>query len=108
MVHFKPGIERRPPTMWSRKVIYSARMSATHCCELFNAATAAFCTLDVGFDVDWLCSFCTAPTTAAGGRGFSRLHPVMAVVLRNATTTRKRPRGVFYSSPQKFFPPQHR
>ena len=40
--------------MWSRSLMYSWRMSSTHCCELLSAATAAFCTIDVGFDVDWL------------------------------------------------------
>ena len=58
--------------------MYSARMSATHCCELFRAATAAFCTIDVGFEVDWLCSFCTAPTTAAGPRVYPSRQPVIA------------------------------
>ena len=31
-----------------------------------SAATAAFCTIDVGFEVDWLCSFCIADMIGAG------------------------------------------
>ena len=48
--------------------MYSARISATHCCDPLSAATAAFCTIEVGFDVDWLCSFCMALITAAGAK----------------------------------------
>src|SRR6202521_6342450 len=95
MVHFTPGIERKPPTMWSRSVIYSARMSATHSCELLRAATAAFCTIDVGFEVDWLCSFCTAPTTVAGPSVDPRRQPLMAEVFESDPTTRKRSRYSF-------------
>ena len=43
-----------------------AASRSTHSCGPFSAATAAFCTIEVGFDVDWLCSFCIALITAAG------------------------------------------
>ena len=46
--------------------MYSRRICSTHSCGPFSAATAAFCTIEVGFDVDWLCSFAIALTTAAG------------------------------------------
>ena len=59
-------MERSPLTTWSRSLMYSSRISSTHCCGPFNAATAAFCTMEVGFEVDWLCSFCMAAITAAG------------------------------------------
>src|SRR3979411_1177891 len=104
MVHFTPGIERRPPTMWSRSVMYSARMSATHCCELFSAATAAFCTIDVGFEVDWLCNFCTALTTGAGPSVYPSRRPVTAQVIESDPTTRKRSRYSFNDPTEKFLP----
>src|SRR5271155_5403184 len=102
MVHFTPGIARRPPTMWSRSLIYSERISATHCCELFSAATAAFCTIDVGFEVDWLCSFCTAPTTGAGPSVNPSRQPVIAYVFDSDPTTRKRSRYSFNDPTEKF------
>src|SRR5579862_180837 len=93
-----------PFTAWSRRVMYSLRIFSTQSCGPFNAATAAFCTNDVAFDVDWLCSFCIAEMTGAGASAYPKRHPVIAYVFesepmitmcsrycRNELTEKRRP-----------------
>ena len=73
-----PGIARRPATMWSRSWMYSRRISCTHCLRTLQRATAAFCAIDVGFEVDWLCNFAIALTAAREQAHNPCRHPVMA------------------------------
>src|SRR3954471_2459305 len=63
-----PGMFTSPVTMRSRRVMYSVRMSSMHSWLLVSAATGAFCTIEVGVDVDWLCSFWVRG--GGGGRQF--------------------------------------
>ena len=51
---------------------------------------AAFCTIEVGFEVDWLCSFCIAVTIGAGAERKPRRHPVIAYVFESEPTISKR------------------
>jgi len=53
------------------------------------ASTAAFCAMDVGFEVLWLCSFVIAPMIGVGASAKPMRQPVMEYVFDNdpATTT---------------------
>src|SRR5437879_1649121 len=82
-------MDRNPLTTWSRNSMYSRRICSTHSCGPFRAATAAFCTIEVGFDVDWLCSFAIALTTAAGASAYPSRHPVIAYVFESEPSTTK-------------------
>ena len=53
-------------------------MAATESCGPRNASTAAFWEIDVGFDVEWLCSFIIAPTTLSGTNPYPMRQPVIA------------------------------
>src|SRR5579864_883144 len=62
----------------SRRVRYSFSMAVTGACEPVSAATAAFCVMEVTFDVEWLCSALEAAMTAAGPICQPHRQPVMA------------------------------
>src|ERR1700735_615301 len=104
MLQVTPGIERNPFTTWSRSSIYSRRICSTHSCGPFRAATAAFCTIEVGFDVDWLCSLAIALTTADGAIAYPSLHPVMAYVFESEPSTTKRSLYSRRAPTEKFLP----
>src|SRR5438445_10125918 len=64
----------------SRRRRYSANIVCTESCGPRIASTAAFCAIDVGFDVEWLCSFVIAPMIGGGARPNPTRHPVIAYV----------------------------
>ena len=84
--------------------MYSRRICSTHSCGPFNAATAAFCTIDVGFEVDWLCSLAIALTTGAGASAYPRRHPVMAYVFDSEPRTTNRSLNSRSEPTEKFLP----
>src|SRR2546429_1721018 len=55
-----PEIARRPSTIRLRRFAYSASIAGTLSIVPVMAASAAYCAMDVGFDVDWLCSLISA------------------------------------------------
>ena len=80
-------------------------MSATHCCGPFSAATAALCTMEVGFEVHWLCSFAIALITAR------RRQSISQAPSRHRISLRERPQNhhalpilAQRSPPEKFRP----
>ena len=63
----------------SRRRRYSASIAATESCGPRSASTAAFCAIEVGFEVVWLCSLVMAASiTGAGASAKPMRHPVMA------------------------------
>ncbi len=53
-------------------------MASTHCCGPVSAAIAAFCVIELTFDVEWLCSAFAADTTAFGPAIHPQRQPVIA------------------------------
>src|SRR5512146_56073 len=104
MVQVTPGIARKPCTTWLRNSMYSRRLSSTHSCGTLRAATAAFCTIEVGFEVDWLCSLAMALVTAAGDIAYPRRHPVIAYVFDNDPTITIRSLYSRNEAREKFLP----
>src|SRR5580704_5029606 len=80
MEQVTPGIWRSRGITKSRRLRYSASMSGTESCDPFSASTAAFCAIDVGFEVEWLCSFIIAPIIGSGASPYPMRHPVIAYV----------------------------
>ena len=74
----QPRNRPQPVTTLSRSLMYSVRISCRQSCGPVSAAIAAFCTIDVGFEVLWLCSFCMAAITGAGPSAYPSRQPVMA------------------------------
>src|SRR5437016_6534329 len=74
-------------TTKSRRLRYSASITLTDSCGPRNASTAAFCAIDVGFDVEWLCSFVIALTIEGGTRPKPMRQPVMAYVFESEPAT---------------------
>ena len=62
-------------------------MMPTDSCGPRNASTAAFCEIEHGFDVEWLCSFVIACTIAGGTRPNPMRHPVIAYVFESEPAT---------------------
>ncbi len=52
-------------------------MAVTGACEPVSACTAAFCVIEVTFDVSWLCSATAAEVTACGAIAQPQRHPVI-------------------------------
>src|SRR5262245_7077763 len=84
-----PGIWRSRSRTKSRRRRYSASILGTESCGPRMASTAAFCAIEVGLDVLWLCSFVMAPMMGAGASAKPMRQPVMEYVFDNepATTT---------------------
>ena len=59
----------------------------TDSCGPRSASTAAFCEIEHGFDVEWLCNFVIACTTAGGTRPNPIRYPVMEYVLESEPAT---------------------
>ena len=59
----------------------------TDSCGPRNASTAAFCAIDVGFEVLWLCSLLIAAITAAGPSPKPMRHPVIEYVFESDPAT---------------------
>ena len=74
---------RKPARMLSRRRAYSASIVTTVSMLPRIAARAAYCVIEFGFEVDWLCSFATASTSGFGARTYPMRHPVMAKVFEN-------------------------
>ena len=53
-------------------------MVSTESCGPRSASTAAFCAIEVGFEVEWLCSLVMAVTIGVGARPKPMRQPVMA------------------------------
>ena len=62
-------------------------MMPTDSCGPRRASTAAFCAIEVGFDVLWLCSLLIDAMTAAGPRPKPMRQPVMAYVFESEPAT---------------------
>src|SRR5277367_5076409 len=69
-----------------RRFSYSASMGGTASIGPVMAASAAYCAMEVGFDVDWLCSLLLAATSASGASVYPMRQPVMAKVLLTEPT----------------------
>ena len=61
-----PGIARKPSTMRLRRRAYSASITGTESMEPRMASRAAYCAMEVGFEVDWLCNLMEACTSGFG------------------------------------------
>src|SRR5258705_7386068 len=57
---------RKPSTMRRRRRAYSASITGTESMEPRMASSAACCEMEVGLEVDWLCSLTVACTSASG------------------------------------------
>src|SRR2546422_7244685 len=68
---------RRPSRMRARRRAYSASIVATESIGPRSASSAACCEIEVGFEVDWLCSFTMASTSDWGARAKPMRQPVM-------------------------------
>src|SRR5215472_19019045 len=75
-----PGILLSPSTMRRRRLAYSPSICGTLSIGPVIAASAAYCAIEVGFDVDWLCSFTVAVIISAGASVYPTRHPVIAKV----------------------------
>src|SRR6476660_10570558 len=84
-----PGIFRRRSITKSRRRRYSASITGIEFCGPRMASTAAFCAMEVGFEVLWLCSLFMALMIGVGANAKPIRQPVMAYVLDKepATTT---------------------
>src|SRR5262245_41869177 len=63
-----------------RRFAYSASITGTVSMLPVIAANAAYWAIDVGFDVDWLCSLISAWISGAGPRVYPMRQPVIANV----------------------------
>ena len=61
-----PGIALSPARMRARRRAYSASITGTESIGPVSAASAAYCAMDVGFDVDWLCILIMASISGLG------------------------------------------
>src|SRR5580700_7080795 len=78
---------RSRATTKSRRLRYSASITPTESCGPRNASTAAFCAIDVGLEVEWLCSLFMAVTIGGGTRAYPMRQPVMAYVFETVPAT---------------------
>src|SRR5580704_1703912 len=79
---------RNPATMRFRRREYSASMTETVSIGPVSASRAAYCAIEVGFDVDWLCTLIIAEMSGSGARAKPTRHPVMANVFESEPITR--------------------
>src|SRR5579862_4735365 len=87
MEQVTPGIWRSRGTTKSRRLRYSASIFGTDSCDPFSASIAAFCAIDVGFEVEWLCSFIIAPIIGSGASPYPMRQPVIAYVFETVPAT---------------------
>src|SRR4029077_2572951 len=64
-----------------RRRSYSASITGIESIEPRIASSAAYCAMEVGFEVDWLCSLVNACTRSAGASVYPMRQPVIAKVL---------------------------
>src|ERR1700676_3385119 len=86
---------RNPARMRSRLRAYSASIAPTESIGPRAASSAAYCVIEVVFDVDWLCSLVTAAINGCGASKYPMRQPVIANVFENDPTIirRSRPPG---------------
>src|ERR1700733_8653453 len=76
-------MERRRCTTKSRRLRYSASMIGMESWGPRNASMAAFCAIDVGFEVVWLCSLSIASINGLGAKAKPTRQPVIAYVFES-------------------------
>src|SRR5690242_4431352 len=75
-----------PARMRARRRAYSASMTGTVSMGPVSAASAAYCEIEQGLEVAWLCTLSIASITGLGARPYPRRQPVIEKVFESEPT----------------------